>query len=224
MKKHFASLFFLILFQNVFSQEYHFDYFTLYKFDKDSLIGNNSQFEYNYSNSKDSTYILKITKIKDTISSAVLVDLARGKNFIYKDESHKNKINDISLLSSSISFTYNTDYCKLKKNGYFYEVLYSLKDNVKNINIKQFKNNRKRELINESFYETAPSEISKNQHFNFRILATPLWCQKFRLKNNEVITSSYFIEKGKKMYFRKLLKIEEIDFSLDIKNKNITAN
>lgn len=224
MKKQFVLLFIIFQIQIVFSQNYHFDYYTLYKFDNDSLSSKNTQHEYNYSNSKDSTYLLKITKIKDTISYAVLFDYAQEKKFVYKDEFTGNKLNDINLLANSRARIYSLDYCKSQKDGHFYEVSYFLKNDVKNISIKQFENRKKKKLINESFFETIPSEISENQHYNFRILASPLWCQKFLLKNNEVITNSYFIEKGKKMYFRKLLEIEKVNFNLNITNKNITAN
>lgn len=217
----FILLFFLNLI--AFCQEsYHFDYFTVYEYKKDSL-DNNSNKDIYYSNSKDKNYLLSIIMKKDTIFSATLIDYSNELIFIYKDDFNKNKINDISLFKSYTLNKYSLEYFKKSHNS-FYEINYDTIGNKKIICINRFKNSKKKKLINQSFLETTPTKISDNQHYNFGILVSPLWCNKFVLNNKELITYSYFIENNKKLHLRKLLSIEKTDFNLNVSTNNNTTN
>lgn len=210
---------------NVFAQkEYQFDYFTTYDYKKnlsDSII---TYKDITYSNSKDNSYRLDITIKSDTVYRARLLDYKAEKLYIFKDGRHKNNLNDINLFKSMSSYEYDLNYCKQKKRNQ-YEIKYYLENGKKIFNIKRFKNKRKKLLINESFYQTIPSGITKNQHYNFPVLSTPLWCEKFTIDNDEVISHSYFIEKGNEiMHIRKLSKIEKTDYTIIIPRKLYKSN
>ena len=107
---------------------------------------------------------------------------------------------------------------KEKKNSY--EVNYQTFEGNKVFSIKRFKNKRRKKLISESFYATYPSDITKNQHYNFPVLAVPLWCEKFKLNNEEIISHSYFMEEGIKKHVRDLKEIKAIDITLNITTTN----
>lgn len=203
----------------VFSQEkYSFDYYTVYEYKKDSL-DNNLDKDIYYSNSKDNSYLLSILMKKDTVFSATLFDYSKELMFIYKDGSYKNSINDIKLFKQCDARKYNLEYCKNSKNS-FYEIKYDSIADIKTISINRYKNGKKKSVINQSFYQTIPTKISDNQHYNFGILFGPLWCNKFTLNNKGLIYNSYFIEKSKKIHFRKLLSIEKTDFILTVSKEN----
>jgi hypothetical protein len=227
MKKIVFFIFFILCF-NSYSQKmeelnYSFDYFTIYSFKENLSDTLNNTKEIYFSNSKDSSYILFVTTSKDTISRAILTDYKNKRKLFYKDHIYPNKINDIKLFNSATYVKYDLDHCIKAKNS-VYTIEYSSIDNKNLIKITRFKNKRRKKIINESFFETTPSEITKNQHYNLGILATSLWCEKFILKNNEIITNSYFIEKGEKKYFRKLLQIEKTDFTINSTINKITTN
>ena len=114
---------------------YHFDYYTVYEYKKDPLDSNPNKDIY-YSNSKDNSYLFTIIMKKDTIFSAILIDYSNQKMLIYKDELHKNNINDVRLFKSYISKEYNLDYCKNVKNS-FYDINYKNIDNKKTIIINR---------------------------------------------------------------------------------------
>ena len=160
---------------------------------------------------------------KDTIFSAILNDYSNELIFIYKDDLNKNNINDLSLFKSYSLKKYSLENCKKSHNS-FYEINYDTIGNKKIICINRFKNSKKKKLINQSFFETTPTKISDNQHYNFGILVSSLWCNKFVLNNKELIKYSYFIENNKKSHLRKLLSIEKTDFNLNVSTNNNTTN
>ena len=216
------KIFFILLFflsKIIFSQEnYQFDYNTVYEYKKDSLDFN-PNIDIYYSNSKDNSYLLSIIKKNDTVFSAYLIDYIKQKIFTFKDDKIQNKNNDINLFSSYTVGSYNLENCRKSKKRY-YEIKYDTIAVEKIIIINQYKNSRKKKLISQSFFKTKHTEITNNQHYNFRILVKPLWCEKFILKNNDLINYSYFIENDKKVHIRSLLEINKIDLNINVSSKN----
>lgn len=216
------ALFLLLLLfnQNSNSQkEYHFDYLTNYNYKENATDSIITYKEVTYSNSKDNSYKLKLVVKKDTIYSARIHDYSNQMIYVFKSEDCRNNLNDVSLFNTPKFYDYDLERCKkAKKNSY--EVNYQTVEGKKVFSIKRFKNKRQKKLISESFYYTYPSDISKIQHYNFPPLATPLWCEKFKLNNKEIISHSYFIEKGTKKHVRDLKDIKAIDITLNITTTN----
>jgi hypothetical protein len=209
---------FLILFfnQNNYSQEkYHFDYYTSYDYQKKE--GDKASYsEITFSNSADTEYYLSAKRKNDSFFNITLVDHKKGIIYHFKNFTSK-EINYDNLFKFSESQKVNYEYCLDSKTS-FYDVNYIKKDDNNSINIKRYKNSRKSKLISESFFETKFNEISKNQHYNFLILISPLWCNKFNLINDELITKSYFIENKKIVHIRNLKEVQKTDFTLILKN------
>lgn len=225
MKKYFFLFCLFIGFvfgPKVFSQEkYHFDYYTIYDY-KNHELDSSKKIEMNFSNSTDSDYHLYVKFTNDSVTSSVLIDYKNRLYFTFPNFS----LSDIKsgvMLNQSSSKKINYDDCINTKNN-FYDISYALKNGIKTIGIKRFKNSKKKTLILELVLETEPTNITKLQHFNIAFLATPIWCQKFILNNEDVITKSYFFEKGKKKHIRDLTEIKKIDFTLNITNINNTLN
>jgi hypothetical protein len=210
MKRLFL-LFLLLLINNAFSQDkYTFDYYTLYEYKAD-LNDSKKHKELNFSNSNDNGYLLTVLLKKDTIFSAVLTDYKNSKINIYKDSKHKNTINDVKLFNNVDSYPYSLENC-LKAKKYSYEVDYTDTIDKKTISIKII--NKRKKLVSKCFFETEPSDITKNQQYNFPVLATPLWCQKFSFANENLIKKSYFVENNKTIHIRTLKEIQKTDFTL----------
>jgi hypothetical protein len=214
--KHVCLFLILFIIQNSYSQEkYHFDYFTSYDYhEKEGEKASYS--EITFSNSADTDYYLSYKMKRDSIFNITLVDHKKGIIFRFKNFLSK-EINNDSLFKFSESQKVNYEYCLDSKTS-FYDVNYITENGNNSINIKQYKNSRKSKLIRESFFETKFNEISKNQHYNFPILTSPLWCNKFRLINDELITKSYFVENKKIRHIRNLKEIQKTDFTLILKN------
>jgi hypothetical protein len=210
MKKLFLLLL-LFLTNNVFSQEkYTFDYYTLYEYKADLSDTKNNK-ELNFSNSNDNGYLLTILLKKDTIFSAVLTDYKNSKINIYKDSKHNNTINDVKLFNNINSFPYSLENC-LKSKKYSYKVNYTDTIDKKIISIEKI--SKRKRTVSKSFFEMEPTTITKNQEYNFPILATPLWCQKFNLVNEDLIKKSYFVENNKTIHIRTLKEIQKTDLTL----------
>lgn len=212
-------VFFLIVFSlNSFSQEkklsYHFDYYSVYEFNKEGKDNLKSIKELYFSNSKDSTFILEVSLENEVVKRAALLDFSNLKITIFKDERNLNNYNDVRLFNQASTTDYNLDNCRNTSN-YFYEINYD-SPSVGFISIVKYKNSKKKNIVDEFVVQTKPSEIAKNQHYNFGPFANPLWCWKFALKNKDIIIDSYVLTKGKKKYFRKLLEITKTDFTINI--------
>ena len=154
----FFSIFLLFRLGVYAQREYKFDYFTVYEYKKhqnDSLI--TSQ-EITYSNSKNPSYNLFILIKKDTVYHAKICDYLNEKLFIYKDKEHTNNLNEASLFKIANSYNYDLNYCKQRGKSH-YQIAYNVENENKIINIKRYKNKRKKLLVNESFFITTPSDI-----------------------------------------------------------------
>jgi hypothetical protein len=209
--KRLSLLFLLFLTNNAFSQEkYNFDYYTLYEYKADLNDTKNNK-ELNFSSSNDNSYLLTILLKKDTIFSAVLIDYKNSKINIYKDSKHNNNINDVKLLSNAASYSYSLEKC-LNSKKYSYDINYTDTIDKKIISIKKI--NKRKKTVSKSFFETEPSNITKSQQYNFPVLATPLWCQKFSLINENLIKKSYFVENNKTIHIRSLKEIQKTDLTL----------
>lgn len=210
-----------MLYQTGYSQKkYHFDYLTNYDYKEyatDSVVTQN---EVTYSNSKDNSYKLKLVVKKDTIYSARIHDYSNQMIYVFKSEDYRNDLNDESLFKNTPKFyNYDMERCKKEKKN-SYEVNYQTFEGKKVFSIKRFKNKRRKKLISESFYYTYPSDISKIQHYNFPPLGKTLWCEKFLLNNEEIISHSYFMEEDIKKHVRDLKEIKAIDITLNITTTN----
>lgn len=195
-------------------RKYNFNYFTVYdykKSKKDTLI---STKELNYSNSKDSSYVLQVRLENNIATNIVLVDFKNLKAYEFEENQNVTAYNDISFLKIKTNYEYSLKSC-LKKSKTFYAIDYKNQSSG-SIVINLFKNQDRKKVFNECFLETMPSEIATNQHYNFSPLINPLWCEKFFLKNTEIIKSSYFIAKRKKEHIRKLEEISKIEFTVKV--------
>lgn len=226
MKKLFLlySLFFILTFcQKTFSQEkYNFDYYTIYEYKlnkKDSI----SDKIFTFSNSINSDYHLEIViKKNNNVSYVSLFDFKNRLHYVFPNFT----IDDIN----KGDFLKNSTYSKLNfdpfiNNHYrYYDIAYHQNNDVQIIDIKQYKNTRKKKLVNECILETKTTEVTKLQHFNFYLLRIPLWCQKFILNNTGVITKASFIENDKKTYTINLIEIKKTELTLNVTTKNNIAN
>ena len=212
MKKYF--LFFLVVFvQNIFSQEkYYFDYYTVYEY-RTSENDTITKEEITFSNSINPNYHLHINVLNDKTTEAVIND--NQNHLTYKlNKFSLTDLNNVKTFSLSDPQKLSMDNCINSKNS-FYEVTYNNGKDLNSINIKRFKNKKKTKLINESVFETTPNEITKLQHYNLPFLAISLWCQKFNLNNEALITKCYFIKNGKIINIRTLKEIKKTDFTIN---------
>lgn len=213
--KSFIIFFLLIFSSNSFSQEkkpsYHFDYYTVYDYKESEKKNSKTSNILAFSNSKDSTYILTLILKKEEVVYATLFDHANSISYIYKLPGFLKNYNDVRLFNSASTVSINNEPY-INNHKFLYKVEY----NKNSFSIKTYKNNKKQKFVTETFFVTKPSSIVQNQNYNQIMLFAPLWCNKFTLKNKEVIDNSYFIVKGKKKHIRKLLEITKTDFTINI--------
>ena len=209
---------FILLFinQNFYSQEkYFFDYYSAYKYQKKET-DSKSKNEITFSNSKNTDYYLTATINENIISNIQLVDHKNKKMYMF-DDFNLNETNKDVVFKNSKS--YNLLYNSCKKSS---EIIYKIEDanaSEKHLfSIKQFKNTSKLPFLREVFFETKSSDTFKNQHYNVPGLIIPLWCGKFQLNNEEVITKYYFLENNKIINIRELVEIKNNEFSITIQN------
>ena len=219
--KSFLITFFSFMVLHSFAQtvptKYGFDYFTVYdykKSEKDTLV---STKELNYSNSKDSTYVIQVYLENNIAKKIFLVDFKNLKMYEFEVNKNITDYSDVSFLKIKNNYKYSLDNC-LEKSKYFYEVDYK-NQAAGSIVINSFKNQDRKKLVDTFFLETVPSAIANNQQYNFSPLINSLWCNKFKLKNKGIIKSAYFIKKGKKEHIRKLEDIYKIEFTLTVDSK-----
>ena len=209
-------LFFLFSNLVVFSQEkYYFDYYSVYKYQKNET-DTKSRNEITFSNSKNTEYYLTATINGNAISKVRLVDHKNKKSYSFHDF-NLDGINKDSIFKESKSYDVSFSSCENKS-----KILYKIEDanasEKHQFSIREFKNNAKSPLIREVFFETKSSNQFNNQHYNVPGLITPMWCGKFQLNNNEVITKYYFLENNKIKNTRELVEIINIEFSITIQN------
>ena len=210
----FFSFIMMQSFAQAIPEKYNFDYFTVYdykKSEKETLV---STKELNYSNSKDSSYVLQVRLENNIATKIVLVDFKNLKTYEFEENKNVTDYSDVGFLKVKTNYDYSLKSC-LKKTKTVYAVDYKNQSSG-SIVINLFKNHDRKKVVNECFLETMPSEIATNQHYNFSPLINPLWCNKFVLKNKEVIKSSYFVSKGKKEHIRKLEEISKIEFTVKV--------
>jgi len=204
--KNYFLILFLIICQNVFCQDYHFDYYTVYDYQKEEK-GTTTK-EIYYSNTKDISYIFFVKIVDNKITDCYVTDYKNEKLLFFTT----NDFSDMANFQFVKSTNYSLEECRNTKN-YEYQIDYISDKGTNKINIKKFK---KKKLMEESFYFTQPPTITQQQHYNLGILATPIWCEKIKLNNEEIISSSYFMRNGKKEHIRNLLEIKPISFDLKV--------
>lgn len=206
--KTFLSIVVLFICQNLFCQEYHFDYYTVYEFKKNEKEKAINTKEIYYSNSKDTSYVFFVKINNGKMTDCFITDYKNQKTlFFTKSDS---SMSDMTSFNFVTILDIDLKECRSIKN-FEYQINYGSTKGSKTITIGRFKDKK---LIEESFYITKPSTITQQQQYNFGILATPIWCEKFDLKNEEVIYNSYFMNKGRKKNIRNLLEINAISFDL----------
>lgn len=189
-------------------QEYHFDYMSTYDYrlhEKDSVV---HKFVI-LANSETNDYLLRAHTVNATIKDCQLFDFSKKTQ--YKIDNFKQSIEANEKLQMGTSQAIKPLHCDDFTNKYIVENVNI--DGVDVIKIKRYKNNKKKKLINECILHTKKSEI-KNQHHSFPTLIFPLYCNKFKLETDEVITDGSFFEDGKELHFYKLISFKKIDFKI----------
>ena len=159
------KIFLLFLFFTIcsFSQEkeynYHFDYFTKLNV---KIYSDNRDFDtYIFKNSKDSTYSLELRYSKtDTIAS--IHDYKANQMIKFDVDFKFDKISDLEKLK--ISKLYKRVYFNKIKSKKFHEEMEYEHDTINNqiiVHITQFKNNKKKKIINEHYCYFAENDNIK---------------------------------------------------------------
>ena len=192
---------------------YFFDYVTVY----DTYINNPEEKfkEVTVANSNDSTFVLTFEVRGNNISETKLVDFKNLSWLSFKEVKNALDWENFKFLILEKKLIYNLDYC-LEKKHVFYNIEYSKKPSFNEIHITGFRNKKKTNLKIDFYINTIPTDIVKNQHCSFIPLIAPIRCQKFQLKNSELISESYIIKNNKKTYVRLLNKINSINYTLSL--------
>ncbi|NUY82669.1 hypothetical protein HUK80_17320 [Flavobacterium sp. MAH-1] len=214
MRKILTSIVLLMSLASWSQKTYVFDYSTLYEYTKDGKEKQLSH-ELTFSNSLDPDVHLIVLEEKGEVFKTYLVD---KKNNIYYEFENPSSLSEAenAKLKFQKSSELNFDMCKEKSD--FYE--FSTKSDT--IHLKRFKDSEKKKPINECVVAIAPTSITKSQKFNFGPFRNPLWCGKFNFDSEGLITYCYFIEKGKKVHFRKLQQIKQTNFTVTVPNSGNT--
>jgi hypothetical protein len=180
--KAFLSIVVLFICQNLFCQEYHFDYYTVYEFKKNEKEKAINTKEIYYSNSKDTSYVFFVKINNGRMTDCYITDYKNLKTlFFTKSDSSMSDMTNFNFVKI---LELDLKECRSIKN-FDYQINYGSTKGSKTITIGRFKDKR---LIEESFYITKPSPITQQQQYNFGILATPIWCEKFDLKTKKLFT------------------------------------
>ncbi|NNT71771.1 hypothetical protein HKT18_06015 [Flavobacterium sp. IMCC34852] len=197
--------------QNVFSQEYHFDYMSTYEYrqhENDTL----SQKIITLGNSATEDYVLRILIKNNKIWYESIIDFVKKEDFQIHNINEKLEV-DNSLVVDKGKALEIID-CENYTNKY--NVEYVTINGVKVIKITRYKNKKKKKVINECIIYTKPTNVTKNQHFSFPRLIFPLRCAKFKLENEDLFSEVNFIEDNKELHFYKLIDFKTIDFKIKI--------
>lgn len=218
--KYILIIIFNFIVLNSFAQvdvlKYNFDYFTVYNYKKSENNTLGPIRIVNYSNSKDSSYVLSVFLDNNITKEIHLIDYKNLRQYKFDNNNNFVDLKDLSFLKITTNHNYHNilEFCK-KKTKIYYEIDYQNQSDG-SILIKKYKNKNKKKLLFQFFLEIIPSEITQNQHYNFSPLINPLWCNKFTLNNKEIILKSYAVVNNEKVDINQLEKISKIEFSLTV--------
>ena len=207
--KRFLIIIVLFVCQNVFCQEYYFDYKSTYEY---RLHENDTVFSkiITLGNSATEDYVLRILIENNKIRYESIIDFIKNEDFQIHNISEELEISgNLTIDKGRPLDVINCDNYTNK-----YNVEYVKVNGVKVIKITRYKNKKKKKVINECIIYTKPTDITKNQHFSFPQLIFPLRCNKFKLENEDVFSEVNFIEDNKELSFYKLVDFKQIDFSI----------
>ena len=221
------KVFLLFLISTIFSfaqkkeHNYYFDYFVEAKI---KIYSSNKDFtSYIFKNSKDSTYSLELRYGKtDTIASFINYKANELTKF---DVDFKfNKISDLEKLKSSK--LYKRVYFDKKKKVNFYEEIAYEHDTINNqvlVHITQYKNKKKRKIINEYY-----NYFTNNQ--NIKPIIKSIFKNNLIDKYKLEILDNYNLEKTLHLIDGKIdaeyltYKIEKNDYNFNFTIEEVNTN
>ncbi len=221
------KIFLLFLYFTIcsFSQEkeykYHFDYFTKFNV---KIYSDNRDFDtYIFKNSKDSTYSLELRySIIDTIAS--ILDYKANQMIKFDADFKFDKISDLEKLK--ISKLYKRVYFNKIKRKKFHEEMQYEHDTINNqiiVHITQFKNSKKKKIINEHYCFFAKND-------NIKPIIKSIFKDNLIDKYKLEILDNYNLEKTLHLIDGKIdsqyltCKIEKVDYNFSFKIEEINSN
>lgn len=201
----------LFVCQNVFCQDYYFDYKSTYEY---RLSENDTTFSkiITLGNSATEDYVLRIIIENNRIQYESIIDFTKNEDF------QIHNINEALEINGSFTADKGRPLDVIDCDNYTnkYNVEYVKVNGVKVIKITRYKNKKKKKVITECIIYTKPTNITKNQHFSFPQLIFPLRCNKFKLENEDLFSEVNFIEDNKELHFYKLIDFRSIDLKIKI--------
>lgn len=194
--------------------KFTFDYYTVYNYKKTDENSANIVKTVTYSNSKDSSYVLTIFIKNNEALGIQLMDYTNNRRYEFEGNKNFFDLTDLNFLKTKYYRYFNLDYYRKKQKRY-HEVDYSNQEKGIVI-VNKYKNKKRKKLLLKFIIETTPSEIAQNQHYNFPPLISPMWTNRFTLKNKEVITRAYSEVNGSISSMYQLEEISKIDFTLTV--------
>ncbi len=214
MKKYFFYTLFLFC-VTIFAQEkeqhvYKFDYCTI-----SELVGNNNTttIKYILANTQNKDYFIHIDCYKNDIK-AVLYDTATNSQFVFNKIENQD-INSISfntVFNKPVKFNYT-----FNKNEYEDKYITTVEDldSLKKVNIKIYKNPRKKKLVSERNLCIKPHEKIKNNIF----VTNLIFAHKYNLnqiKAEGILVLDEVINNNKTETYYKLKEYIDVNFNLTI--------
>jgi len=172
---------------------------------------------YFFKNSKDSSYDMAIHQNKDSLFSRLFdykkeILINFDVNFIYNNVEDLKKLQNIRLYNNVILNK------KTKHKNYVEDFEYEI-DSINNqtlVHITQYKNSKRKKIINEHYYFFSNNEniknIDKNNMKDYLI-------NKYNLLEikNQNLEKTICVVDGKKQSEKEILKIMKIDYTLSFK-------
>jgi hypothetical protein len=202
---------FIFVSQNVFCQEYFFDYQSTYEYRTNE---NDTVFSkiITLGNSSTEDYVLRILFDNKKITYESIIDFTKNEDL------QIHNLNEELEIDGNLTVDSGTPLKVIDCDDYTnkYNVEYVKVNGVKVIKIMRYKNKKKNKVITECIIYTKPTDITKNQHFSFPQLIFPLRCSKFKLENEDVLSEVNFIENNKEVHFYKLIDFKSINLKIKI--------
>ena len=166
-----------------------------------------------FRNTKDSTYSMSLFQKKDT-AYAILSDHKKSVIVNFNVDFKYNNVNDIKKLNN-IRLYQNVAYSKGKKyKNYIEDFEYEI-DSINNqtlVHLTQYKNNKRKKIINEHYYYFSNKEniksLDKNNMKDYLL-------NKYNLLEikNQNIEKTICVVDGKKQSENEILKVTKIDYT-----------
>ena len=228
MKKIIITYLFLFC-SVIFAQEsqnrsYNFDTYKLLEIKN---YGNNSFYEsHQFSNSKDTTYVLELKYGKDKNEATLFIEKEKPEIIKFDLNFNYSELDDLNELNNSKLYTDIIRKNKQTRSKDFVEEMRFENDTIDNqviVHLKQFKNNKKKKIINEHYYFLSNKnndlkiDTRKNAVVNYLIEKYDLKIVKglkldriMHLYEGKLFLDTYF-QKYEKIDFLFNFKIEEVN-------------